>query len=146
MIFRAVTDADLPLLAQMNKRLIEDEGHRNPMTVDQLEQRMRRWLSGDWDAEILIDDGKIVGYVLYQLRRDEYAADCPTVYIRHFYIEREQRRHGLGRQAIQALCQTRFPAHCTVAIDVLTDNTVGCQFWSSLGFEPYSMTMKLRHP
>ena len=45
------TTADLPLLAKLNKQLIEDEGHRNPMTVAELETRMRNWLeSGIYEA------------------------------------------------------------------------------------------------
>ena len=30
LLIRPANEADLPLLAQMNKRLIEDEGSRNP--------------------------------------------------------------------------------------------------------------------
>jgi hypothetical protein len=37
---RAAVD-DVPLLAAMNSRLIRDEGHRNPMTLPELEERMR---------------------------------------------------------------------------------------------------------
>ena len=39
----SATEADLPLLAEMNRRLIEDEGSENPMTVAELQQRMRAW-------------------------------------------------------------------------------------------------------
>lgn len=34
------TDDDLDWLARMNKQLIEDEQHDNPMNVDQLKARM----------------------------------------------------------------------------------------------------------
>ena len=37
---RQAERADLPLLAQMNKHLIEDEGSANLMTVGELERRM----------------------------------------------------------------------------------------------------------
>ena len=36
LLIHPANEADLPLLAQMNKRLIEDEGSRNPMSLDQL--------------------------------------------------------------------------------------------------------------
>ena len=44
LVVRPANEADLLLLAQMNKRLIEDEGSRNPMSLDQLADRMRGWL------------------------------------------------------------------------------------------------------
>jgi len=48
MTFRPATLDDCALLARLNHELIRDEGHRNPMTVPQLEQRMRGWISGDF--------------------------------------------------------------------------------------------------
>ena len=48
---RIALEADRPALAQMNKRLIDDEGSRNPMSLDQLRQRMAGWPrgeEGDW--------------------------------------------------------------------------------------------------
>ena len=35
---------DAGVLAPLNKRLIDDEGHRNPMGVEALRDRMRGWL------------------------------------------------------------------------------------------------------
>jgi hypothetical protein len=48
---RFAQEADLPALAQMNKALIEDEANRNPMSLEQLQQRLAGWLrgeEGDW--------------------------------------------------------------------------------------------------
>ena len=40
--YRMARSGDVPLLARLNRQLIEDEGHRNTgMTVEQLEERMR---------------------------------------------------------------------------------------------------------
>jgi hypothetical protein len=43
---RAIAD-DCILLAKLNHQLIRDEGHRNKMTVPELEQRMKNWLASD---------------------------------------------------------------------------------------------------
>jgi len=40
MTFRGAALGDCPLIAELNHRLIRDEGHRNLMTVPELEQRM----------------------------------------------------------------------------------------------------------
>ena len=140
---------DLLDLAQMNKRLIEDEGHRNPMSIPELEQRIRRWLQSDWRADLFLqsnieDDTTLVGYALYQNRKDEYTPDCPEVYLRQFFIERPHRGQGLGRLAIQMLFSTRFPPRCTVVVDVLAANQRGLRFWQQVGFQPYQTTLKAR--
>jgi len=40
--FRKATSDDVPLLATLNEQLIEDEGHRNRMTLPKLERRMQQ--------------------------------------------------------------------------------------------------------
>ena len=51
MPYRIATAEDSPMLAELNSQLIRDEGHRNPMTIAQLEERMRGWLtSGEYRA------------------------------------------------------------------------------------------------
>ena len=110
LLIRPADEADLPLLAQMNKRLIEDEGSRNPMSLDQLAERMRGWLLGDWEVKLFATDAGVVGYAVYQARRDEYFPDQTIVYLRQFYIEREMRGQGLGTAAFRALGGRAFPA------------------------------------
>jgi len=107
-------EANLPMLARMNKRLIEDEGSRNPMSVDELQQRMNGWLHGDWQVRLLLEEETVVGYAVYQFRKDEYFPDKTAVYLRQFYIERDKRNKGLGSLAFKTLAQTHFPAGCTI--------------------------------
>jgi len=52
MTFRGATLGDCPVLAELNHQLIRDEGRRNLMTVPELEQRMRGWLTGEYRAVI----------------------------------------------------------------------------------------------
>lgn len=141
LVVRSASLADLSLLAEMNKRLIEDEGSRNPMSVAQLAERMRGWLLGDWAARLFLADEQIIGYALYQLRRDEYFPDQIVVYLRQFYIEREARRRGLGTEALRTLVAEHFPPDCTVVIDVLAANLQGYAFWQHAGFQPHCITM-----
>jgi GNAT superfamily N-acetyltransferase len=138
---RAATDDDLTLLARMNKHLIEDEGSRNPMSIEQLRQRMRGWLGGDWKIDLFVEEDAVVGYAVYQFRQDEYLPDKTIVYLRQMYIERDQRSRGLGSRAFELLTQTRIPADCPIVIDVLATNPRGAKFWSQVGFQPYCTTM-----
>ena len=145
LLIHPADQADLPLLAQMNKRLIEDEGSRNPMSLDQLADRMRGWLHADWELKLFATDERVVGYAVYRLRRDEYFPDRVVVYLRQFYIEREMRRQGLGMAAFRALAAEHFPPDCRVVIDALASNPRGYDFWQHVGFEPYCTTMHLRN-
>ena len=49
---RSARTADAAMLGQMNQQLIEDEGHRNRMSVPELERRMRAMLEGDYTATL----------------------------------------------------------------------------------------------
>jgi len=141
---RAATLEDVALLAQMNKRLIDDERARNPMSLEQLEARMRNWLErGKYQGELFLQGDEVVAYALYRLSPDEYCPEQAVAYIRHFYVERGRRRQGVGRAALKALASTRFPAGCTVSVDVLATNHGGHQFWSKMGFKPYLTNMKV---
>jgi hypothetical protein len=56
MQYRVASAEDYSTLATLNAQLIQDEGDRNPMSVAQLEERMRGWLtSGEYQA-ILWED------------------------------------------------------------------------------------------
>lgn len=152
---RSAMGADLPKLAQMNKRLIEDEGSRNPMDVAQLEARLRGWLDrGEWQIDVIeLHDptirithhaSRLIGYAVYQRRADDYDPMQPVVYVRQFYIEREWRGQGLGRRAFRQLAAERFPPGATLTLEVLATNPRGRRFWESVGFSAYCTTLKLQ--
>lgn len=121
----------------------EDEGSPNPMSLDELEQRMRDWLKSGWHIDLLCKDNDVVGYALYRFRQNEYFPDREEVYLRQYWIGREFRRNGYGREGIRMLRILRWKPRQTVIIDVLECNPIGKSFWHSVGFVPYSTTMKL---
>ncbi len=135
MQFRRATIADADALSQMNCRLIRDECHRNPMSIAELKARMEGWLAGEYQAALFEDDAGPVGYALFRFDR-EY------VYLRQFYIELERRRKGLGREAMAWLSQHVFPPDTRIRLDVLVSNLGAIDFWRSLGFADYSITME----
>jgi GNAT superfamily N-acetyltransferase len=94
--FRFATQADCRALAELNHQLIRDEGHRNPMTVPELDQRMRSWLAGEYQAVIFEAAGGIVAYALFREEPEE-------IYLRQLFVVRHKRRQGVGRKAIEFL-------------------------------------------
>ncbi|MBO4438683.1 MAG: GNAT family N-acetyltransferase [Spirochaetaceae bacterium] len=126
---------DAALLSQMNKRLIDDEKSTNPMTVEELEERMRGFLSTDYSAYFFMQDETVVGYALVK------DTEKP-LYLRQFFIDREYRRQHLGRQAFHLLLD--FLKTDTINLDVLPWNEPGLRFWQSLGFAPTCISMQYK--
>src|SRR5258708_234478 len=106
---------DCLLLAELNFQLIQDEGHRNSMTVSELKQRLEKWVADDYSAVLFEDAEEVVAYALFQKRPNE-------IYLRHFFVVRSRRRTGIGRQAIQILRSRFWPSNQRLTVDVLVSN------------------------
>ena len=132
---RAIAD-DAPVLAEINRQLIEDEWGGGGMSLDALEERMRGWISaGDYHAVIFERAGVMVAYALVSI-------DDDSAYIRHFYVMREQRGTGIGRQALAMLLDEVVPGDVRVTLDVLASNRGGYAFWRAAGFSDYTIRME----
>jgi GNAT superfamily N-acetyltransferase len=137
MHYRFATVADARFLAELNHQLIRDEGHRNPMSVDQLEHRMRGWLSsGEYRAIIFAQEDTPVAYALYR-------EDPDAIYLRQFFVVRTRRRHGIGRSAMQSLLSDIWPCTKRRTVSVLVQNTSGVAFWHAIGYQDYALTLEI---
>jgi GNAT superfamily N-acetyltransferase len=134
---RFATNSDLPLLAAMNASLIVDEGHRNRSTAAELEKRMADWLASEYHAVLFELDGKSLAYALFRPSND-------GVYLRQFFVEREHRRKGIGRRALDILRGEVWQAGVRVTLEVLVGNPQAISFWRAIGFVDYALTMELR--
>ena len=119
------TQDDIAALAHLNHMLIEDEKAENDMTISELEQRMSDFLSSEYKAFFFVADGKRVGYALVNTARF-------PLYLRQFFICREDRRRGYGKTAFYALLNCLQVNE--IDIDVYAWNQEGVSFWKSLGF------------
>ncbi len=139
MRYRHATLNDAAFLAELNYQLIRDEGHRNSLTVSELERRMRGWLSTVYQA-VIFDDGS--GVVAYALYRDEEW----EVYLRQFFVVRTQRRRGIGRQAMQILFNEVWPKNKRLVVEALWQNKPAIAFWKAVGFSEYSLALEILPP
>jgi ribosomal protein S18 acetylase RimI-like enzyme len=131
---RMAGPADATALASLNKHLIEDEGHENPMTVPELAARMRRWLENeDYTGVLFSQGGTLVGYALYRVEDRQ-------VYIRHFFVAREVRRSGIGRAMMQLL-RDRILTRRRITLEVLSQNARARAFYRAVGFREYAVIM-----
>jgi GNAT superfamily N-acetyltransferase len=135
MHYRHATTADAAVLAAMNRQLILDEGHRNSMTLAELEQRLAGWLAGEYRAVLFEDGGNAIGYVLFR-REPEF------VYLRQLFVRAEHRRRGVARTALAWLREHVWSDAPRIRIDVLLGNAGAIAFWRSVGFSDYCLTME----
>lgn len=136
MNFRRATLDDCALLAELNQQLIRDEGHRNKMTVPELEQRMSGWLTSEYAAILFEKNGEVVAHALFREQPEE-------IYLRQLFVVRNRRRQGIGREAIEILRTQIWPKNKRLTVDVLVHNTVATAFWRSVGYTDYCLTLEI---
>ncbi|WP_151736387.1 GNAT family N-acetyltransferase ['Paenibacillus yunnanensis' Narsing Rao et al. 2020] len=134
LVIECCTLDDLDLLAALNKQLIEDEQHDNPLNVAGLKERMRGFLETDYRAYKFMAGPAVAGYALVNHSRK-------PLYLRQFFIGRDSRRNGYGRQAFTKLLEVLNAE--AIEVDVLSCNERGRLFWTALGFRERSICMRL---
>jgi len=136
MTFRPANLDDCGLLAELNHQLIQDEGHRNPMTIPQLEQRMRYWLSGEYRAVVFEKADEVVAYALFREQPQE-------IYLRQLFVVRDKRRLGIGAKAVEVLRSNLWPKNKRLTVDVLVTNQSAIAFWRAMGYVDYALTLEI---
>jgi predicted acetyltransferase len=127
---------DCPRLAELNHQLIRDEGHRNQMTVPELEQRMRDWISGEYQAVIYEDGGEVVAYALFREQPQE-------IYLRQLFVVRHLRSQGIGQRAVEILRSKIWAKTKRLTVDVLVANKRAVSFWRSIGYTDYALSLEI---
>ena len=134
---RAAPAGACPTLAELNHQLIRDEGHRNPMTVAQIEARIRVWLtSGEYRAVLFEEIDGVVAYALFRETDGE-------IYLRQFFVVRHRRREGIGRRAMEELFANVWPRSKRLTVSVLVKNGPAIAFWRALGYADYDLTLEI---
>jgi len=136
MVYRFAFQDDLSLLAHWNHQLIEDEGHRNTMSVGELRERIEAWLAADYRAVLFEVDSVPVAHGLYRETDEE-------IYLRQFFVDRDQRRKGYGREAVQLLRDKVWDSKKRLKLEVLVGNESAHAFWRSVGYVDYSIAMEI---
>ncbi len=137
MNYRQAAPSDCELLATLNLQLIEDEGHLRSLSQAELTARMCGWLRrGEYQAIIFEKEDPVV-YALYKIEPEQ-------IFLRQFYVVRDQRRKGLGLRAIQVLRKEIWPQNKRLYLEVLCGNETALAFYRAAGFEGYLVGLELR--
>lgn len=134
MIISQATIGDIESLATLNKFLIEDEKHPNPMNVEQLTQRMSDWLQGEYHCYLVKVEDRITAYCLY---RD----DGQYYYLRQLYVVRNFRRQGIATQLLDWMYANIW-TNKKVRLDVLIHNHNAILFYEKYGFKIQVLRME----
>jgi GNAT superfamily N-acetyltransferase len=171
---RLATAEDCPTLAELKFQLIHDEGHRNLMTLAQLEERMRSWLtSGEYWAVLFEENHEVGAYALFRETDAE-------VYLRQFFVvpqrrgalpkksvlrpiscrfnalntaifvsiltfwAKPRRGEGIGRRAMGELFSKLWSRHKRLTVSVLVKNVAGVAFWRAMGYTDYEWKSSCR--
>ena len=127
------TADNLPLLAQLNKQLYEDEKNDSIPTIDVLEEKLKCSMEQGSKAYLFIEDGEISGYALVRTQLSPY-------YLSHFFICKAMRRKRLGTIAFNCLMNELNTD--SIDLDVFCWNKRGQEFWKSLGFKERCIIMR----
>jgi ribosomal-protein-alanine N-acetyltransferase len=125
---------DVEKLAELNKRLIEDERCPNPMNRQQLVQRMSEWLQGGYSCYLGIEDGIVIAYCLF---RD----DGEYYYMRQLFVEREHRRRGIATKLLNWMYRNIWTDK-KVRLDVFFHNKEAIAFYKAYGFQVGCLRME----
>lgn len=128
------TLADVGILAKLNKRLIEDEQHPNPMDIKQLAERMSGWLHTEYRGYLVLIDDQVRGYCLYRDDGNHY-------YLRHLFVDRGFRRQGIATQLLDWM-YAHIWTEKKVRLDVLIHNQEAIAFYQWYGFETRVLRME----
>lgn len=140
MEYRCATPEDVPLLAAMNRQLVEDEQHRNRFQSDAwFEERMRTFLAGKYKAVLFEIDHQAVAYALYVDHPDH----DDTIYLRQIWVDRAWRRRGIGREALRLLETEIWPPDKRLTVEVLAGNQAARAFYNAAGFREYSIELEI---
>jgi ribosomal protein S18 acetylase RimI-like enzyme len=131
---------DIPLLAKMNRQLVEDEQHRNRFKPEVwFAERMRGFLTGEYRAVLFELADQIVGYALYR----NHLEHTDTIYLRQIFVDRAHRRQGIGKEALRLLKEEILPSDKRLTVEVLVGNQAARDFYHAAGFRECSIELEL---
>jgi GNAT superfamily N-acetyltransferase len=108
------------------------------MDVGQLAKRMEGWIGAEYRA-VIFSDPDPIGYALFKV-------DPDTIYLRQLFIRRDRRRLGFGKRAFAILRDQIWPKDTRLTVEVLCANNGAVDFWHSLGYKDYALTLEIDPP
>ncbi len=132
---RPLDELDIETIVRIDERIT---GIYRP---DFWEQRVMYYMRRDPESSrVAVVDGKVVGFMLGDVRAGEFGLEEPSGWIERFGIDPEHRGRDLGTMMFEAL-RAHFVAAGVKTIRTLTDrsDTRVAGFLDALGFHPSAL-------
>lgn len=139
---RAHEPRDFPLLGRMNRQSLDDQGHRNAMTAEQLEERFALFAEQCWSIDLFVLEDEVIGYALHRYEADPLEPSGQRIHLRGYYIVKDRRLTDAPRLAFQALVKERYRPGERIYLEAIENNPGGKLFWARNGFTPFSTIME----
>lgn len=110
------------------------------MKASEREGRLGRWIDSEYIAVLFSSQHQTLGYTLYRPTDPDSEGLVPGVFIRQFFVVRDVRRQGIGRQMFEILTEHIWPDNCNILLDTEYENRGAQAFWRSLGFAEYHVS------
>jgi ribosomal protein S18 acetylase RimI-like enzyme len=83
--------------------------------------------------------------VLKQMRTRRYAERSPAPRVRtgDFFVARDKRCGGIGRECVKILFSQVWPKDKRITVDVLCQNEGAIAFWRAIGFTDYCLALEI---
>lgn len=135
-VYRFAGADDFTTICELNRELLADDGLADALSKEHLRDRFLKWLANGHEVLIFERGGAAIGYALYCVGKRETGERI--VYLQHFIIGRNNRRKGLGREAMSQLLNCVWPKDAMVCVETRESNVAAIALWQSLGFTIYS--------
>ncbi len=129
---RPLDELDITAIVEIDERI--GGIHRPDVWEERVMYYLRREPGGSQVAEV---DGKVVGFMLGDLRAGEFGLEEPSGWIERFGIHPDHRGQDLGRRMFERM-QAHFRARGATRMRTLADQreTGVAGFLAALGFTP----------
>jgi ribosomal protein S18 acetylase RimI-like enzyme len=133
---RPMTELDIESICRIDERIT---GRYRP---EVWEQRVAYYIRRDPDSSQVAEaDGRVVGFMLGEVRGGEFGLDEPTGWVEFFGVDPAAREKGVGRRLIEALLGHFRAKGANVARTmVATQDKEIAGFISAMGFVPAPLT------
>ncbi len=129
---RVLEDTDLSGIIQLDEKIL---GNYRP---DVWEHRITYYQRRDPEAPVVaIADGKLVGFMLGEVRSGEFGLEEPTGWIEVMGVDPDQRGQAVGRRLAEQMLEHFRSRGATTVRTLVDEESEGIAgFFSALGFEP----------